>query len=185
MAGRRPHDEARRRQARQVFQAKGGSQAAEVLGIPERTIRRWAKQGGWTRTPAQVAQTRTLAARQAWTTRRRHTADRLGILGGRLIERIEAELAADRRLNLRDAGILLGITLEKAELLSAPLPGADEGDGPLTVRQEAETWLRLEELLAIMQARADGDDDRTPEERAWSEAVSREVERLRADGWQP
>jgi hypothetical protein len=71
---------------------------------------------------------RSQAARIGWHTRRRLMADQLGHVGAQLLEAIQADLAQRKRLNLRDAGILLGIMLDKAELLGAQT-GSSDGRG--------------------------------------------------------
>jgi hypothetical protein len=125
-----------REQAKRVYQQHGAAYAAEQTGIPERTIRRWALAEGWQQRMAAVAGQdgrTTSAASQAvrigWHTRRRLMADQLGDVGAQLLEAaIQADLAQRKRLNLRDGGILLGIMLDKAELLAAQT-GSSDGRG--------------------------------------------------------
>jgi hypothetical protein len=151
----KPHDDAARRQARQVYESRGAQAASEVTGIPIRTIQRWAQAEGWPRRLAvPVAQDATKtedqcqAAILGWQTRRRHMADQLGHVGAQLLEAIQRELAERRRLNLRDAGILLGIMLDKAELLAAATGTSGRGD--LTPEQSLD---RLETLLDVLEDR--------------------------------
>src|SRR5215207_5696394 len=67
-----------------------------------------------------------------------------------LLEAIERELVQGRRLNLRDAGILLGIMLDKAELLAAATGAARNGD----VSPE-QSLARLDTLLDVLEDRAE------------------------------
>jgi hypothetical protein len=114
-----------REQAKTLYTQHGAAYVADKLGIPERTVRRWALAEGWqhrmTVLTGQDGRTNPAASQAAmlsWETRRRHMADTLGHVGQQLLDAIERDLAERKRLNLRDAGILLGIMLDKAELLT-------------------------------------------------------------------
>jgi hypothetical protein len=130
----KPHDDAARRQARQVYETRGAGAASHITGIPIRTIQRWAQAEGWprrlalTQDTAKIHEDRRQAAIVGWHTRRRTMADQLGEVGAQLLEAIQRDLAERKRLNLRDAGILLGIMLDKAELLSERTGWAEGGD---------------------------------------------------------
>jgi hypothetical protein len=89
------------------------------------------------------------AAILAWHTRRRHMADQLGQVGAQLLEAIQRDLAERKRLNLRDAGILLGIVLDKAELLTAATGGASS----LEAMPDTERVEHLQRILGDLQAR--------------------------------
>jgi hypothetical protein len=148
----KPHDDAARRRARQVYETHGAQAAADTTGIPVRSIRRWASAERWPRrlavavpTPEKV-EARSQASRMGWHTRRRVMADQLGNVGAELLEAIQAELAKGRRLNLRDAGILL----DKAELLAAQT-GGTAGSG----LSEQEVAARLREIAANLRERAE------------------------------
>jgi hypothetical protein len=149
-----------REQAKTLYQQHGAAYAAEQTGIPERTIRRWALADSWqqrmTALAGQDARTKPPASQAAmigWSTRRRHMADQLGHVGVQLLEAIQRELAQGRRLNLRDAGILLGIMLDKAEALSAVTGG---GRDQLDLSPEANQARiqRINQLLAVVSQRA-------------------------------
>jgi hypothetical protein len=151
------YDPQAREQAKTLYAQRGAAYAAEQTGIPERTIRRWALTEGWqhrmTVVAAQDARTNAAASQAAilgWQTRRRHMADQLGHVGAQLLEAIQRELAERKRLNLRDAGILLGIMLDKAELLAAQT-GAT-GYGELSPEQ---SLARIDTLLDVLEDRAE------------------------------
>jgi hypothetical protein len=152
------HTPQARQQAETLYTQRGAAYAAEQTGIPERTIRRWALAEGWqqrmTVVAGQDAETKSAsrAAILGWQTRRRHMADQLGHVGAQLLEAIQRELAQGRRLNLRDAGILLGIMLDKAELLVAATGGAD---GRSMGREES--IARIRELVAGISERREAD----------------------------
>ena len=152
------HTPQARQQAETLYTQRGAAYAAEQTGIPERTIRRWALAEGWqqrmTVVAGQDAETKSasLAAILGWQTRRRTMADQLGHVGGQLLEAIQRELAQGRRLNLRDAGILLGIMLDKAELLVAATGGAD---GRSMGREDS--IARIHELVAGISQRREAD----------------------------
>jgi hypothetical protein len=157
------HDPQARGQAKTLYQQRGAAYAAEQTGIPERTIRRWALEDRWqqrmTVVTGQDAQTKSAASQTAmigWSTRRRHMADQLGHVGVQLLEAIQRELAQGQRLNLRDAGILLGIMLDKAEALSALT-----GGGQLDISPEANQARleRIHQLLDVFQERAEAAGD--------------------------
>jgi hypothetical protein len=144
-----------REQARTLYRQHGAAYAAEQTGIPERTIRRWALAEGWPHRISVVAAqdgrtngAATQAGILGWQTRRRHMADQLGHVGAQLLEAIQRDLAERKRLNLRDAGILLGIMLDKAELLAAATGASGRGD--LTPEQ---SMARLETLLDVLEDR--------------------------------
>lgn len=124
----KPHDDAARRQ---VYEQHGAQAAADATSIPVRSIRRWAQAERWPRRLAvavpspEKVEVRSQAARMGWHTRRRLMADQLGNVGAELLEAIQHDLAQRKRLNLRDAGILLGIMLDKAELLGTQTGGSD------------------------------------------------------------
>ena len=80
-------------------------------------------------------------------------ADQLGDVGAQLLEAIQRDLRDRKRLNLRDAAILLGVTLDKAELLTAATGGTDG-----RMDQEA-AIARLRELLAGISERREADQD--------------------------
>jgi hypothetical protein len=92
------------------------------------------------------------AAIVGWQTRRQHMADQLGQVGAQLLEAIQRDLAERKRLNLRDAGILLGIMLDKAELLAERTGWA--GDGDVSAEQAV---AQLEATLDAIESRAAGD----------------------------
>jgi hypothetical protein len=150
------YDPQAREQAKTLYAQRGAAYAAEQTGIPERTIRRWALAEGWqhrmTVVAAQDARTNGAASQAAilgWQTRRRHMADQLGHVGAQLLEAIQRDLAERKRLNLRDAGILLGIMLDKAELLAAK--GRATGYGELSPEQ---SLARIDTLLDVLEDRA-------------------------------
>jgi hypothetical protein len=94
---------------------------------------------------------RSQAAMLGWHTRRRHMADQLGDVGAQLLEAIQRDLASRKHLNLRDAAILLGVTLDKAELLSALTGGTDGRSSP------EDSIARIREMVAGINERAGGD----------------------------
>jgi hypothetical protein len=94
------------------------------------------------------------AARLGWQTRRRRVADQLGGLAVQLLEAIGRDLAERKRLNLRDAGILLGIVLDKAEAITAAA-----GPGPLEPRSDEEVREHLTGLISLWQERAKAGGD--------------------------
>jgi hypothetical protein len=153
------HTPQARQQAERLYTQRGAAYAADHTGIPERTIRRWALAEGWqqrmTMVAGQDAETKSaasLAAILGWQTRRRTMADQLGHVGAQLLEAIQRELAQGRRLNLRDAGILLGIMLDKAELLVAATGGAD---GRSMGREDS--IARIRELVAGISERREAE----------------------------
>jgi hypothetical protein len=153
----KPHDVAAKRQARLVYAHHGAQAAADATRIPVRSIRRWASAERWPRrlavadpTPEKM-EARSQAAMLGWHTRRRHMADQLGDVGAQLLEAIRQDLAQRKRLNLRDAGILLGIMLDKAELLAAQTGDTDGRMAP------EDSIARLRELLAGISERREAD----------------------------
>jgi hypothetical protein len=155
----KPHDIAAKHQARQVYAQHGAQAAADTTGISVRSIRRWASTERWPRrlavadpTPEKV-EARSRAAIVGWHTRRRTMADQLGDVGAQLLEAIQRDLAQRRRLNLRDAGILLGIMVDKAELLAAQTGGSDGHP------DEVDAVARIRQLLAGIEQRREADQD--------------------------
>jgi hypothetical protein len=139
-----------------VYEHHGAQAAADATGIPVRSIRWWASAERWPRRLAvadpspEKVEARSQAARVGWHSRRRTMADQLGNVGAELLEAIRGELAQRKRLNLRDAGIVLGIMLDKAELLAAQTGGSD---GPTMSHEER--IARLRELAAEWRKRAE------------------------------
>jgi hypothetical protein len=155
----RPHDDAARRRARQVYETHGAQAASDTTGIHVRSIRRWASAEQWPRrlsvadpSPEKMA-ARSQAAMLGWHTRRRHMADQLGHVGAEVLSAIERDLADRKRLNLRDAAILLGVVIDKAEGLSALTGGADGRMAP------EDSIARLRELLAGLSERREAGQD--------------------------
>jgi hypothetical protein len=85
-------------------------------------------------------------------------ADQLGHVGGQLLEAIQRELAERRRLNLRDAGILLGIMLDKAGALSA-LTGGASGNLDTSPEANQARLFRLYEMLDVLEERREAAGD--------------------------
>jgi hypothetical protein len=85
-------------------------------------------------------------------------ADQLGHVGGQLLEAIQRELAERRRLNLRDAGILLGIMLDKVEALSA-LTGGASGNLDTSPEANQARLSRLYEMLDVLEERREAAGD--------------------------
>lgn len=81
-----------------------------------------------------TAEDRRQAARIGWQTRRQHMAER-------------------KRLNLRDAGILLGILLDKAELLAERSGWAGGGEG-----SAEQSIAYITSVLDAIEPRAVGND---------------------------
>jgi hypothetical protein len=155
------YDPQAREQARTLHAQRGAAYAAEQTGIPERTIRRWALTEGWqhrmTVVTGQDARTNAAASQAAtlgWHTRRRTMADQLGHVGQQLLEAIQRDLAERKRLNLRDAGILLGTMLNKAELLAAQTGAIGRED----VSPE-QSIARITQMLDVLQERAEAAGD--------------------------
>jgi hypothetical protein len=152
----KPHDDAAKRQARQVYEHHGAQAASDTTGISVRSIRRWALAERWPRrlAVADLSPEKVEARSQAsmgWHTRRRTMADQLGNVGAQLLEAIQRDLAERKRLNLRDAGILLGIMLDKAELLAAQTGGTDGRSSP------EDSVARIRELVAGINERRGAD----------------------------
>jgi hypothetical protein len=159
------HDQQAREHARTLYRQHGAAYAAEHTGIPERTIRRWALVEGWpqrmTVVAGQDARTNSASCQAVilgWHTRRRVMADQLGHVGAQLLEAIQRELAERRRLNLRDAGILLGIMLDKAEALSA-LTGGASGNLDMSPEANQARLPRLYEMLDVLEERREAAGD--------------------------
>jgi hypothetical protein len=154
------YDQHTRDQAKALYAQHGAAYVADQLGIPERTVRRWALTEGWqhrmTVVAGQDGRTNSAASQAVmvgWDTRRRHMADQLGHVGAQLLEAIQRDLAERKRLNLRDAGILLGIMLDKAELLAERTGWA--GGGDVSAEQSI---AHITSVLDAIESRAVGND---------------------------
>jgi hypothetical protein len=88
-----------------------------------------------------------------WQTRRQHMADQLGHVGAQLLDAIQRDLAECKRLNLRDAGILLGIMLDKAELLTERTGWVGGGD-----TSAEQSIVQINAVLDAIEPRVVGDD---------------------------
>jgi hypothetical protein len=151
------HSDDDKARAKELYAQHGAQAAADATGISVRSVRRWALAERWPRRLAvaedgQKREARGQAAIQGWHTRRQHMADQLGYVGAQLLEAIQRDLADRKRLNLRDAGILLGIMLEKAELLTARTGWAEDED--VSAEQAV---AQLEATLNAIEPRAAGD----------------------------
>jgi hypothetical protein len=157
----KPHDIAAKRQARTVYSQHGAQAAADTTGISVRSIRRWASTERWPRrltvadpSPKKMA-ARSQAAMLGWHTRRRHMADTLGQVGAQVLEAIQQDLSDRKRLNLRDAAILLGVVVDKAELLTAVAGGV----GSLEAMSDTDRLERVRTIVDDLQQRAEADQD--------------------------
>jgi hypothetical protein len=138
---RQQHPDDAKAQARQLYQAHGSRRAAEVTGLPRRTINAWAKAEGWQRRLATGQRpdqhVAAVAARQpvpakgapvgSW--QPRLALDRLA---GELWAQLDtlAELrAAGKAREARDTAVVVGILVQRAAEL-AKLTGADRGLDP-------------------------------------------------------
>jgi hypothetical protein len=152
------YDQHTRDQAKALYAQHSAAYVADKLNIPERTVQRWAKAERWPRAlsvaqdSTKTAEDRRHSAILGWHSRRQHMVDQLGHVGAQLLEAIQQDLAQRKRLNLRDAGILLGIMLDKAELLSQRTGWDDD----LGVSAE-QSIVQLNHTLDVLEQRvADG-----------------------------
>jgi hypothetical protein len=140
-----------------VYEHHGAQAASDDTGIPIRSIRRWASAERWPRRLAvtdpspEKMEARSQAARMGWHTRRRNMADQLGDVGAQLLEAIQADLAQRKHLNLRDAAILLGVAVDKAELLTAATGGSGGPSSP------EDSIARIRELATVINERREAD----------------------------
>ena len=120
--------------ARHVYEQAGAEAAAQATGVHVRTIREWAQHENWPRTisaAAVAATVKSQAMRVGWHTAGRNMADLIGEIGAELLEKIRDDLAKRDRVNMRDAAILFGVLMDKAELLTERQggrgrPGSDD-----------------------------------------------------------
>ena len=152
------HDQHTRQQAKALYQQHGASYAADQLGIPERTIRRWALQEGWqqrmTVVAGQEAADRSggrAAAIVGWETRRRRAADQFGETAMRALARLQAELAKARPRGIQPLAMAAVMLAKQAEEM---IPAGAAGHGDLDPEQ---SLARLDTLMDAIEERAAGD----------------------------
>jgi hypothetical protein len=153
-------------QARSLYERDGVQLASDVTGIPKRTLQHWSQTEQWPR-PGEARNDRKHAglrlapdpsAPQApakgevvqlgYGFARRGLLRQLGDLAGQALTTAGKELEAGHTIKARDATVVAGIALDKAELLAAKA-GPDAGGHP----EVAEVIVRLRELHADLQAR--------------------------------
>jgi hypothetical protein len=163
---RRPHDPGAKAQARQLYEQHGARRAAELSGVPRRTIAAWAKGEAWQRRlataqppdqhVAPVADTRSAVAKRpvaiGYGSQRRTLLRQLAEEAGACLRQLAAEREAGRSGAARNWAWCVGILLERAELL-AKQTGPDQGGHP----DAAGSVARIHELLdGIEQRRTAG-----------------------------
>jgi hypothetical protein len=153
-------------QARTLYERDGVGLAVSVTGIPERTVLHWSKTEQWTRhggdrnhrkgadlrvAPVPSASQGTVKGQVVaigYGYQRRALLRQLGDLAGQAIGRASAELEQGHTAKARDAAVVLGIALDRAEALAraaSPDPSAQP--------EVAEVVGRLRELHADLAAR--------------------------------
>jgi hypothetical protein len=161
-------------QARALYASDGLQLAAEVTQIPGRTLRHWAKTEQWPR-PGDEDQAGNGGKRAdlrlapvphagqgpvkgqvvalGYGYQRRALLRQLGDLAGQAVGRASAELEQGHTAKARDAAVVLGIALDRAEALARAA-----GPDPSAQPEMAEVVGRLRELAADLQARKTGSD---------------------------
>jgi hypothetical protein len=156
----KPHDDAAKRQARQVYETRGAQAASDATGIPVRTIRHWAREESWPRHLAVAGEQeqadrsarQSAAATLGWATRRRRAADEFGETAMRALARLQAELAKSRPRGIQPLAMAAVMLAKQAEEQLAAVGGHGRRD----MSPEASV-VRITELLDAIEPRAAGD----------------------------
>jgi hypothetical protein len=161
---RQPHPDDARAQARQVYEQHGSARAAELAGVPRRTVNQWAKAGNWQR-PGKRPHLRVAPNANARRGQAKAGATPLAAHAGwqphRLLQRLTVELwaqldalaaarEAGKARDARDLAVVVGVLTDKA-LVLAKQTGSQGG-------QDAATSVaRIRELVDGITTRAAGD----------------------------
>lgn len=163
---RQRHPDGARAQAKQVYEQHGSRRAAEVTGLPRRTINAWARQDGWQQPRqrshlrvAPVAQTRQPAHKGQVTSlgygyQRRALLRQLGDKAHACLAALAKDREAGRSGAARNWAWCVGILLERAELL-AKAAGPDQAEGH---PDAAAAVARIREMAADLRDRRTGSD---------------------------
>jgi hypothetical protein len=156
---RQRHPDGAKAQARTIFEAHGSRRAAEVTGLPRRTINAWAAAEDWQR-PGQPRHLRVAPSAEArpaagktgvpagYSLARRVLLRRLGDTASLALDQVEAHLRAGHTVKARDAMVVAGIAVQRAEEL-AKAAGPAAGGQP----DPAELVGRLRELATDLRTR--------------------------------
>jgi Putative ATPase subunit of terminase (gpP-like) len=154
------YDPQAREQAKTLYQQHGAAYVADKLGIPERTVRRWALAEGWQHRMTVVAGQETAdgsggrsaaAAILGWATRRRRAADEFGETAMRALAKLQAELAKARPRGIQPLAMAAVMLAKQAE---EQLAVGSHGRGELSPEASV---VRITELLDAIEPRAAGD----------------------------
>jgi hypothetical protein len=128
---RQQHPEGAKAQAKQLYETHGSRRAAEVTGLPRRTINAWAKQEGWQRrlatkqAPEQgvtgvaaVPDARVATVKRLPGYQRLALLQQLGQEASACLAKVGQEREAGRSGAARNWAWCVGILLERAELLA-------------------------------------------------------------------
>ena len=165
MARREPWPDDLKAQARALYGSGGQLLASEVTGIPKRTVNAWARAEGWPRPGGQPTDQRPdlrlapvpdamqpgakgQVVALGYGYQRRALLRRLAELATKALDRAETELDAGHTIKARDATVVVGIALDKAELL-ARANGPDAIGHP----EVGEVVGRMRELAHDLRAR--------------------------------
>ena len=155
----KPHDDAAKRQARQVYEHHGAQAASDTTRIPVRTIRHWAREERWPRhlavageqERAERSARQSAAATLGWSTRRRHAADRFGTVALKALDRLEMELDKSRPRGIQGLGMTASMLARQAEEMLAAV-GSTGSDMSSEARM-----VRVREMAADLFGRAQAD----------------------------
>lgn len=119
---RRSYTDQERARALELYREHGPAEAERRCGVPKKTISSWAARAGVQTDAPERTRAAIEQARLGWEQRRAGLADRLGEVAELLVGKIEEESAADARRH----ATVVGIFVEKAELLTGRATGRDE-----------------------------------------------------------
>ena len=153
------YDQHTRDQAKALYAQHGSAYVADQVGIPERTVRRWALAEGWQHRMTVVAghsaangsggQT---AAILGWETRRRRAADEFGETALRALAKLQAELAKARPRGVQPLAMAAVMLAKQADEMSARTGWA--GDEDVSAEQAV---AGINQVLDAIESRAVGD----------------------------
>lgn len=148
---RRTWTDEQREHALAVYADHGPAEAARRTGIPKGTIAAWANRREVQTRVAENLENARLVASMRWAERRSELADQAGEAAAIALAQAVAALQAGNDHLAKAAGVVFGIAVDKAQLLTGEATSRTEMVGA-TPRPEAEK--RLAKILMLAERRA-------------------------------
>lgn len=146
MQPRNRHDPDTKAEALRLVAEVGPCEAARRLGIPEGTVKSWARRAGISSPNGEQTAKAVATASVAWAVRRAALVDEMGRAATKAVARLNERLDGDTTTGLRDLAVSAAVMIDKAQLLSGQATGRTEAAHTVSDERKAKAVAVFDEL---------------------------------------